>query len=153
MNTPPKPPMPEQPKTKEIPRVVVPFKPATLDDVLVAIRRLTDSHDSLMSAQVHTTDLVLDLAAEVGEIKRRQDQHSVRAKQPSEHDLAAAAELAKEIAARQSLAAKVDALDAKQDTQLALLERLNSVAAHPMVRRIAYALGGLLLAYLAGRGH
>lgn len=50
------------------------------------------------------------------------------------------------------LTADIQALTDSQVLQLDILRRLDAVAANPMVRRIAYAIGGLLLAYLLGRG-
>lgn len=54
---------------------------------------------------------------------------------------------------------KIDAVEAetlKQSKELAkqteLLERLDKVAAHPMVRRVAYAVGAAVLTYLTAKG-
>jgi hypothetical protein len=46
----------------------------------------------------------------------------------------------------------VSGLTKTQETQLAILTRLDAVAANPMVRRVAYALGTAILLYLASKG-
>lgn len=56
--------------------------------------------------------------------------------------------------AGQVIAVKADVADLKQTqaAQLAILERLDKVAANPMVRRVAYAIGGAILVYLTSKG-
>jgi hypothetical protein len=56
--------------------------------------------------------------------------------------------------AGQIIAVKADVADLKvtQETQLAILKRLDAVAANPMVRRVAYAIGTAVLAFLAAKG-
>lgn len=85
---------------------------------------------------------------------RRHTSERVRgiATQTSDADLTQAAKLADEIVARQELAKKVDSLDAKQDMQLAILTRLDSVAKNPLVKGIAQALGIAFLTWLGMRG-
>lgn len=46
----------------------------------------------------------------------------------------------------------VEALQVTQTKQLAILEKLDKVAANPMVRRIAYAVGTAVLAWLGAKG-
>ncbi len=74
------------------------------------------------------------------------------ARQGSEMDLAHEAKLAEEIIARRTLEAKVDALDAKQDTQLAILTNLQALAKNPIVRQVATAIGTAALTWLSMRG-
>ena len=47
---------------------------------------------------------------------------------------------------------KVEKLETTQAQQLAILTRLDAVAANPTVRKVAYALATALLAYLAAKG-
>jgi hypothetical protein len=70
----------------------------------------------------------------------------------SSADLEHSAVLANEILARQTLAMKVDALDAKQDVQLQILARLDSIAKNPIVKQVATALGTAVLTWLSLRG-
>ncbi len=76
---------------------------------------------------------------------------------PSQLDLDTQSQLASEIVARQLLAEKVDDLTKTQAKQLAILTRLDgfatAAAKHPMVRKVAYAAGGAILAWLASKGH
>lgn len=48
--------------------------------------------------------------------------------------------------------AKVDKLTEMQTQQTAILTRLDKIAANPMVRRVAYAVGGLIVAYATAKG-
>ncbi len=77
----------------------------------------------------------------------------------SNADLAQQAKLAEEIVARKSLAEKVDSLDTKvdtlddkQNTQLAILSQLQKLAANPIVKQVATAVGTAILSYLAMKG-
>lgn len=47
--------------------------------------------------------------------------------------------------------ADVARLEQKTDVQTQILERLEKITEHPMVRRIAYAVGGILLTYLGAK--
>ncbi len=64
-------------------------------------------------------------------------------RQPSESDLRNAAELSKEVVAR-------EALEKKVDRSLELLEYLAGITKRPMVRRIAVVVGGALIMWAAG---
>jgi hypothetical protein len=55
-------------------------------------------------------------------------------------------------AAFQAKAADIDELKSMQVKQTAILERLDRVAANPIVRKVAYGLAMLVLAWLASRG-
>ncbi|MEO5964020.1 MAG: hypothetical protein ABIR11_01045 [Candidatus Limnocylindrales bacterium] len=69
-------------------------------------------------------------------------------------DLAHESQLAQERAAREALAKEVADLKATNAEQLDLLKTITSVLDKPMVKRIAYAAGALLLAALtAGTGY
>lgn len=58
-------------------------------------------------------------------------------------------ELQKDVA---TLKADVKNLRETQDTQLAILERLDKVASNPMLRRVLWAVGTAVLSYLASKG-
>lgn len=99
----------------------------------------------------------------VGVVESRQSQieawrtkNSLRVRgiesQTSEADLSHEAKIAAEIVARQSLEAKVDALDAKQDTQLAMLSSIHTLSKNPIVKQIFTALGTAILSWLAMKG-
>lgn len=47
---------------------------------------------------------------------------------------------------------RVLAVEAKLDKALSILERLDKIAASPMVRRVAYAVGALILMYAGAKG-
>ena len=72
--------------------------------------------------------------------------------QTSEADLTHESKLATEIVARQALSAKFDALDVKQDRQLAILESIQKLAANPFVKQVATAVGTAILVWLAAKG-
>ncbi len=48
--------------------------------------------------------------------------------------------------------AKIDRVEEKTDRQTAILERLDKIAANPMVRRVAYAVGVIILGYATAKG-
>ncbi len=70
----------------------------------------------------------------------------------SSADQQQAAALANEMTAREALAAEVKALTTMQETQLAILGRLDKVASNPLVKTIATAIGTAILTYLATKG-
>jgi chromosome segregation ATPase len=49
-------------------------------------------------------------------------------------------------------AADIDTIKAETTKQTAILERLDKIAASPMVRRVAYAVGALIVAYATAKG-
>jgi hypothetical protein len=51
-----------------------------------------------------------------------------------------------------ALKVDVKSLRETQDTQLAILERLDKVANNPMLRRVLWAVGTAMLSYLASKG-
>lgn len=85
------------------------------------------------------------LEARVGRVEERQETNSVRAKSTTETDHQQDAAIAQ-------ILVDVQGLKETQTTQLAILHRLDAIAANPMVRRVAYAIGGAVLAYLSAKG-
>lgn len=91
--------------------------------------------------------------ARVGSLEKWRVGNSDRVrKMVSEGDLTHDAKLSDEIVAREALAKRVEDLNAKQDTQLAILGRLERWAQRPMIRAIAHAVGVAILVWLATKG-
>ncbi len=70
----------------------------------------------------------------------------------SSADLSHESKLAAEITARAALEKKVDAIDTKQNTQIALLTRIESLTSNPVVRQIFTMIGAGIVAWLASKG-
>lgn len=101
---------------------------------------------------LHATQ-VKDLGGEIARVGERvrvleeaRTTNSVRVKSMTEED-------AKQDTAIAQLVTDVAALKETQATQLAILVRLDKVAANPMVRRVAYTIATALLGYLAAKGY
>lgn len=82
-------------------------------------------------------------------VEGRTDKLESRASRNSDRAKSAALTDDKHDAAIATLNTKLDVNTHKTEQALAILERLDKVAANPMVRRIAYAVGLALLAWLA----
>jgi DNA repair ATPase RecN len=142
-----KPDGPQYIATKQIPRVQVPQN--TLDAVLTEVRAMrTETSDRFDKLETTVDTLVEDgkignqrmtrLEVRMDTYEERSQKHSGGLTRGSEVD-------AKHDAAIADLHTKVDKL-----TNIA--ERLEALAGNPMVRKVAYALGGAILAYLASKG-
>jgi len=70
----------------------------------------------------------------------------------SQMDLEHDAQLAQERAAREDLAAKVDVLTETQQTQLAILSRLDKITSNPLVKTILTILGTAFATWAASKG-
>lgn len=92
-------------------------------------------------------------SARVGDEERAR-LNSMRAKEPSQHDLETASALAQEIVAREALSRKVDAVVAENVAQTAMLTTLTGAAkklgSNPTVHTIAILLGAAIIAWLKG---
>jgi outer membrane murein-binding lipoprotein Lpp len=119
-----KPPMPKQPTTVALERP--PDWAIALSERVAAgfekVDSLSDNVDTLSTSMETLTHDAKDtrlrlgrMERELDEVKDRQTSQSIRAKEPSQHDLALAAADSQEIVARKALAQKVDELDAKVD--------------------------------------
>lgn len=117
-----------------------------LDKLEAKVDNLTDSVDVLQHDAKDTRLRLGRMERELDEVKDRQTKNSMRAQQGTDADMAHEAAIA-------ALVVDVAALKETQAKQLAILEHLNRVAANPMVRRVAYAVGSALLAYLAAKGY
>lgn len=85
---------------------------------------------------------------------RRNNSDRVRglAKQSSESDLSQDAKLSAEIIARRDLEKKVDAIDVKQNEQIAILGRIEALAKNPIVKQVLTAVGTAIIVWLAQKG-
>ena len=86
------------------------------------------------------------------DIKRLSDRTRDTSANASSADLAHESRLAQEIVARQELAAKLDALTTTQETQLAILGRLDKFAANPNIKIILAVLATALMSWAASKG-
>lgn len=146
--------MPEQPKTKELPAV---------SGVEVAITHLTRAVElgfreirqdvALVS---HDLGVVKERVGIIETWKNDQDARTTRTSAGvrglSLTDAEQQAQLGQERAAREDLSRRVDSLDAKQDIQLQLLQRLVKLTEKPVVKLVATAIGTAILGYLSARG-
>lgn len=168
-----KPPQPPQPKTTvELP-AVPPWAIELTQSVKAGFARLDgieDKVDQVANGLKLVTDEVEELKADVrefrefkGEITERMKNHSIRAVTTSEIDAQQSAELASERAAREALAAKVDALGTDVGTlktdssknlamMASLVDDVRKFAATPIVKLIAAAVGGAIASWLASKG-
>jgi predicted nucleic acid-binding Zn-ribbon protein len=88
----------------------------------------------------------------IEDLESRIGRTSERVRGVSESDLEQDAQLAQERAAREELAAKVDAIAKTNETQLAILSRLDNVAKNPLVKTLAAMLLTALVTWLASHG-
>lgn len=145
--------MPAQPATKQLPAMT---DRALLEDLARVVKsgfeatnerfdRFENQVDLLVEDGKTTNKRMTTLEVRLDEAEKRAASNSIRAKGASDVD-------AKHDAAIAKLVVKVTGLEDTQQKQLAILTRLDAVAANPTVRRVAYALGTALLAYLAAKG-
>jgi P-type conjugative transfer protein TrbJ len=134
------------------------------DVILAAIGALDEKFDRKFD-ELKKVDGAL--TEEVQRISRKQDRmeqdlrdhksDSIRARDADKHEAAATMQaivehVDKSAEAFQAKAAAIDALTAMQVKQTAILERLDKVAANPMVRRVAYLIGLAIAGWLASKG-
>jgi hypothetical protein len=122
----------------------------------ISLTERVNSGFAEMRVMRHDIDLLVggisSLKIDVRDLQRwklaseeRQEQHSVRVGRESDHNLQQDSAISK-------LVTDVASLKETQDTQLTILLKLDKVAANPMVRRVAYAVGTAALGYLTARG-
>jgi DNA repair ATPase RecN len=142
-----RPPGPQYIATKQIPKVEVPQN--TLDAILSEVRagreesnqrfdKLETTVDTLLEDGKSANKRMTQIEVRMDMFEDRGTKHSSGVRHLSETD-------AKHDAAIAMLHTKVDRLTS-------IAERLDKVAANPMVRRVAYAVGSAILAYLATKG-
>ncbi len=146
-----KPPMPKQPTTVALEKPPA-WAIAIAEGQAAGFASINEKVDSLATSvevlQHDAKDTRLRLGRmerEVDEVKGRQNDGSMRIKAESKANL-------EQDAAMAHVIAKVASLEETQTQQLAILKRLDAVAANPMVRRVAYAIGSAILIYLASKG-
>lgn len=93
----------------------------------------------------HAEKGVEDLEARIGRT-------SSRVREGSQTTLETESRLAQEIVARQATDAKLDSLTASQETQLAILSRLDKFAANPNIKIILAVLATALMSWAASKG-
>ncbi len=168
-----KPPMPAQPLTKQLPAVT---DRALLEDLGRVVRTIADtvgetkSEVHKLTVKVDTTDerlarvegrlVVLETAPvlsivpsvppppQLTSVKVRALIDDTTSQMDLEHD----AQLAQERAAREALATKVDALTETQQTQLAILSRLDKITSNPLVKTVLTILGTAFATWAASKG-
>lgn len=125
----------------------IPTKSVSKDDIFNA--RL----DKLV-ASVETLATRFDgLDAWRAEVDLRATRNSARVSQVNQVDLLHEAQLAREKAAREDLAKKVDMLDLKTDAQTVLLKKLLEFTEKPVIKLICTAIGAAALSWLAAKGY
>jgi hypothetical protein len=134
---------PQNIPTKQLPRVDV--SEDTLNSVLSEVRAAR--------ADIHLVSNDVTIVKDrVRLVEMRLDDHDSRAKRNSERAQGTSKVDMAQDSAIATLLADVSSLKETQATQLAILTKLDAVAANPMVRRVAYAIGAAILAYLASKG-
>lgn len=152
-------PMPAQPKTKEIP-AVVPQVPATLDAVLREMRGMREETRARFEAQA---DMMVAFNQRLLNVEQRQENSSVRAREPSRHDIETKEELAKEREAREALAKEVGATKALlaennqataeiRDAVVKTAGTVGRILTHPKAVFIGKTLWAAAMFYAAARG-
>ena len=141
---------PEQPKTTELPAVVVP------NDFIKELRsgfgRTEERLDRVVTESIRTNTRLTRIEERVDEVETRIGRNSNRVREVSAHDLSQEADISRGIVAHQELSAKVDALAVTQDTQLAILGRLDKVASNPLVKTLGAMLITAAITWLAMHG-
>jgi hypothetical protein len=84
--------------------------------------------------------------------EQRANRTSAGVRSLSTTDAAQEAQLAQERAAREELAAKVDSLAKTNETQLAILGRLDAVVKNPLAKTLVAMLATAAITWLAGHG-
>jgi hypothetical protein len=136
-----RPPGPQYIATKQIPKVEVPQN--TLDAILSEVRagreesnqrfdKLETTVDTLLEDGKSANKRMTQIEVRMDMFEDRGTKHSSGVRHLSETDIAM--------------------LHTKVDRLTSIAERLDKVAANPMVRRVAYAVGSAILAYLATKG-
>ena len=156
-----KPPMPEQPKTMQLPA-------ADKNEILLAeLKALVVSGFNSVNAKVDRVETNLGIVSDdvrvtkdrlanaenrLSTLETRAQTTSEFARAASKTDLEQAAQLAQERAAREALATKLDELSTSQATQLAILGRLDRIAKNPIVKTLAAMLATAAITWLAAHG-
>jgi len=126
-----------------------------------------DSHRSEMQTAFKNLSANVELVSnDIGVVKERitileswrsdQDVRITRAsdglRQASQADMAQEALLAEERTAREALAKQVETLSATNETQLAILSRLDKIASNPTIKIIATVAATALTTWAASKG-
>lgn len=115
------------------------------EDTNARLSGIENTVDTLVEDGKAANQRMTRLELRMDQVDKRASNQSERVRQASDVDLRHDAAIA-------SLVTRSETLEGKVDAQLAILARLDAVAANPMVRRVAYALGAAVLSYLAAKG-
>lgn len=144
-------PMPPQPKTVELPAV-----PTWAVELTQSVREGFARTNANLELVSNDLSLVKERVALLESWKISSETRAARTsdavRSASQVDVEQAAQLAQERAAREALAAKLDALSGTQEAQLAILSRLDKVAANPIVKTLAAMLATAVITWLASHG-
>ncbi len=149
---------PEQPKTAELPSV--PQWAIELTQAMKSGIAEVRADVAMVSADVAIVSNDLGIVKDrvtILESRRNDDEvrfnrTSNRVREVSQSDMEQASQLVQEKAAREELAAKVDALTTTQATQLAILSRLDKITSNPTVKVLAGMAATALVTWLASHG-
>lgn len=128
-------------------RSTAPVNKPTQTEIMIGEMR-TEMRDRFETV----TNLVLDVGQRVSTLESAESDRQDRARKHSMGINKVSVNDAKQDAAIAKVMTDVADLKETQATQLAILQRLDKVAANPMVRRVAYAVGAAILTYLASKG-
>ncbi len=153
-----RPEMPAQPKTRELPAAdrteiqineikVLMLKGMGELDVKMAL-----GFKAIMGDVADLSRRLIYVEDWKSESEARMTKTSLAVRGASQVDLAHEAQLAHERDAREALATKVDELAKTNETQLAILGRLDKVASNPLVKTVAAMLATALVTWLASHG-
>lgn len=154
--------LPEQPKTVSLPQVPE-WAIELTKSVKGGFAAVNTRLDGLEGTDKTLADAVNRMDSDVKELRsgQRRNEEDIRrlsdrtkdtSLTASQGDLEGAAQLAQERQAREELATKVDALTSTQETQLAILGRLDKVAKNPLVKTMAAMLATAVITWLAAHG-
>ncbi len=145
---------PEQPKTTQIPAI------SPIEVAITQLTRTVESGIRELRADVglvsNDLSIVKDRVGIIESWKNDQDARASRTsagvRSLSTTDAAHEAQLAQERAAREALAKEVSDLKATNETQLAILGRLDKVASNPLVKTLGAMLATAVITWLATHG-
>ena len=136
--------MPEQPKTTQLPAV-----PAWAIELMAGMTK--GFRETNANLELVATDLGV-LKERVGILENERTKLSGGVRGLSTTDAEQAAQLAQERSAREALALQVESLRHTNETQLAILGRLDAITKNPLVKTMVAMLATAALTWLAAHG-
>jgi len=148
--------LPPRPGPQPKPTVAVESPPAWAIAMAENINRISvnvdGNHRVVMHALDGLTGRVVVLEKHKADAEERARKHSGGIQKVSVNDASQDAAIASLVTDMAIVKPTVESMQVTQTKVLSILERLDKVAANPIVRRIAYGVGTLVLGYLASRG-